>query len=181
MFALGDTLAANALRCLALIASHPGQLREVLKELDGDGPGPYLGACLQDAMRLWPTTPLLSREVLEDTRLGGTTVPAGTQVMFSNLLNHRDRSRHEFADRFSPERWTEGNAAEDWSFNHFSHGPQGCPGTGIALLVGKAMIAELLSNYDVAPVSPKLDPDKPLPHMVDFFGIRLKLTPRGAG
>ena len=80
LFAMRDTLPANAFRALALIASHPRQRAVV----DGAGGGrgrrrpgrggvaclAYLEACLQEAMRLWPTTPLLSRETLEETSIG---------------------------------------------------------------------------------------------------------------
>jgi cytochrome P450 len=187
LFALGDTLPANAFRALALLASHPRQRAAVEGELAASASGgeqvraaevaslPYLEACLEEAMRLWPTTPFLSRETLEETEWDGDSVPAGTQVLISNTFNHRDPERHEFADRFAPEAWTAGGAADDWSFNHFSHGPQGCPGAGLALFVGKVMLAQLLATRQVALLKPKLDPERPLPHMLDFFALRFSV------
>jgi cytochrome P450 len=183
LFATGDTLAINAFRALALIASHPSQRERVEAELErarGNGAlsavavggMDYLGACLHEAMRLWPTTPMLSRETLADIEWDGAVVPAGTQVLIFNVFHHRDRESHEFADRFAPEAWIEGDAGGDWSFNHFSHGPQGCPGTSLALLIGKATLATLLSRATFRLTAPKLDPQRPLPHMVDYFGIR---------
>jgi cytochrome P450 len=188
LFAMGDTLPANAFRALALIASHPRQRAAVEAELAAAGGEggldagglaslAYLEACLGEAMRLWPTTPVLSRETLEETEWDGGAVPPGTQVLISNTFNHRDPERHEFADRFAPEEWTEGGAAEDWSFNHLSHGPQGCPGAGLALLIGKAVLAELVSQRRFRLLEPKLDPDRPLPHMLDFFGLRFGVEP----
>ena len=179
LFATGDTLAANSLRALALLASHPRQRATLLGELaGGQGPGemPYLAACLHEAMRLWPTTPMLARVTTADTDWQGETVPAGTQVVISNTYLHRDTERHPWADRFAPEQWIDGDAASDWSFNHFSRGPQGCPGTGLALFLGKAVLAELLRNHTIELRSPSLDPDKPLPHMLDYFGLRLALA-----
>jgi cytochrome P450 len=185
LMALGDTLPINAFRALAAIVSHPRQRGLVEAEvaaagsLDGTGVGglEYLGACLEEAMRIWPTTPMLSRVTLAETQLGGVSVPAGTQVLFVNTYMHRDRDRHPRADTFLPEAWLDGGAQEDWSFNHFSHGPQGCPGTGLATFVGKALLAGLLSKRQVELAEPKLDPDKPLPHMLDFFSIRFELSP----
>lgn len=171
LFASFDTLAINAFRCLALLASHPEQRARA--ERDGD----YLEACLQEAMRLWPTTPMLARETVSDVDWDGVTVPAGTQVLFPNTFLHRDPDAHDFADRFAPEAWTEGGAGEDWSFNHFSHGPQGCPGAGIALLVGTTLIGTVLAGRRLEPKAPELDPGRPLPHMLDFFGIRVGLSP----
>jgi cytochrome P450 len=169
LFASFDTLAINSFRCLALLASHPRQ--RALAADDDD----YLDACLHEAMRLWPTTPMLARETVTDVDWNGATVPAGTQVLFPNTFLHRDPDGHDFADRFAPEAWIDGDAGDDWAFNHFSHGPQGCPGTGIALLVGRALIGTVLAERQPELRSPGLDPDRPLPHMLDFFGIRVGL------
>jgi cytochrome P450 len=186
LFAMGDTLAANSFRALALIASHPAQQLEVEAELGAAGELSgdavvsldYLGACLQEAMRLWPTTPILSRETIAETDWGGATVPADTQILISNTFNHRDPERHAFADRFAPEEWIEGSAGEDWSFNHLSHGPQGCPGADLALLVGRAALASLLRQRRISLLEPELDPGEPLPHMLDFFALRFAVGPK---
>jgi cytochrome P450 len=177
LFATHDTLAINSFRALAAILSHPRQRGKVLEEiglLDDEPDGSqieglvYLGACLQEAMRLWPTTPMLSRVTLSDTDWQGETVPGGTQVLIVNTFFHRDRERLDYADRFLPEAWIDGDAAERWEFNHFSRGPQGCPGAGLALFLGKAMLASLLRSRAVEVTSP-LDPDRPMPHKLDFY------------
>jgi cytochrome P450 len=183
-FAMQDTLAMNAFRALALLASHERQRRVAQKEIaaadlttaEGVAGLDYLRACLEEALRLWPTTPILARETLEETEWNGAKVPAGTQVMFVNTYHHRDPDSHSFADRFAPEAWVEGDAAQDWSFNHFSHGPQGCPGAGIALFVGTALLAQLLDGRELKPVSPQLDPARPLPSMLDHFAIRVAVA-----
>ncbi len=184
LFALGDTLAINALRCLALLAVFDEQREHVSKEVanadlnTGSGVDSLklLEACLQEAMRLWPTTAMLSREAVRDVDWDGITIPAGKQVLIVNTFNHRDEDAVPFADRFDPDAWLSGEAADDWIFNHFSHGPQGCPGTALALFVGKAMLATLLApGSEVRLLSPRLDPTKPLPHALDFFGLKFSL------
>jgi cytochrome P450 len=120
---------------------------------------------------------MLARETVTDVDWDGVTVPAGTQVLFPNTFLHRDPDAHDFADRFAPEAWTDGGAGDDWSFNHFSHGPQGCPGAGIALLIGTTLIGTVLADRRLEPRAPELDPGRPLPHMLDFFGIRVGLSP----
>ena len=185
LFALGDTLAINAYRCLALIATHPGPNAAVLAELGDAGTLErgedvrglaYLDACLNEAMRLWPTTPMLSRETTEEIDWNGTKIPAGTQVLLVNGFNHRDIGAHPFADRFAPEEWISGGASEDWSFNHFSHGPQGCPGADLALFVGKAMLGTLLRARVVELTDPQIDPSRPLPAALDFFALKFSLA-----
>jgi cytochrome P450 len=172
LFAIGDTLAANSFRTLALLCSYQRQ-RERAAADDA-----YLGACLQEAMRLWPTTPLLSRVTTAETEWNGVAVPEGTQVLISNTFNHRDHARHGFADRFAPEEWLEGAAAGDWSFNHLSHGPQGCPGADIAVFAGKTVLAQLLAERDPELLGAPFDPEKPLPHMLDYFALEFALRRR---
>lgn len=176
LFATGDTLPLNALRALALIAAHPRQRREVEAELAGGGRDlPYLRACLEEAMRLFPTTPMLSRVTLTETDWGGETVPAGTQVLIPNAFLHRDRERFAYADRFAPEQWLEGDAAEQWSFNHFSRGPQVCPGINLATLLGTTVLATVLHERPAELESPSLDPEQPLPHMLDPYSARIRV------
>jgi cytochrome P450 len=177
LFALGDTLAINALRCLALLASHDPERERVLQTLASDG-GARLDACLHEAMRLWPTTPMLARETTREVEWDGVSVPSGTQLLIVNSFNHRDRSRHEWADRFSPDQWLDGDAAEEWSFNHFSHGPQGCPGVGLSLLVGRSMLETVLRSNEVKLLEQTLDPAKPLPYALDYFALKFSLAPR---
>jgi hypothetical protein len=185
LFALGDTLAINALRCLALLATHRYERSMAIVELKAtvlsSGAAvagmKYLDACLEEAMRLWPTTAMLSRVTTEEIEWDGVTVPAGTQVLIVNTYSHRDPELHEYADRFAPEAWISGDAAGDWTFNHFSHGPQGCPGTAVAKFVGKAMVAKIIRERDVTLTSGGLEPGE-LPHMLDYFGLKLRLSPR---
>jgi cytochrome P450 len=96
--------------------------------------------------------------------------------MLVNTYLHRDTERHPWADRFSPEEWTEGDAGEQWSFNHFSRGPQVCPGINLAVLLGTGALAQLLRERLVELRSPSLDPEEPLPHMLDYFGLRFALA-----
>jgi cytochrome P450 len=189
-FALQDTLAINTLRALALLGSHPRQRARVEEELTAtanEWPSgspeqveglEYLEACLEEAMRLWPTTTMLSRETVDEVEWAGEAVPAGTQVLIVNTFHHRDSEVVEFANRFYPEAWTKGSAADDWTFNQFSHGPQGCPGAWLALFLGKAMLAAVVQRRRPRLVGPKLDPTRPLPHMLDFFSVRVALDAR---
>jgi cytochrome P450 len=184
MFAMGDTLPANVFRTLAVLATHRPQLAEVRKEVaagnvdsaQGVAELRYLAACLQDTMRLWPTTPMFARVTARDAKLRDATVPAGTQVFIYNLGNHRNRDRVSFADRFAPDEWTTGNAAQNWSFNFFSNGPQGCPGAGLSVFLGTAVLARLLSHGAPFLSGATLRADRALPHALDVFGLRISLT-----
>ncbi|WP_053226376.1 cytochrome P450 [Solirubrobacter soli] len=172
LFAMSDTLAMNSLRALALLASHTRIAAKARREVARGGELRFVEACLDDTMRLWPTTPILGRVTLTDVDLGGGRVPAGTQVLISNTFNHRDPER-AMADRFSPEAWTDGDAREDWMFNHFSHGRQGCPGAGLARLLGGRMLAGALGRPDLRLLAPRLVASRPLPVTFDVFDVRV--------
>src|SRR3712207_8350418 len=102
-----DTLGANAYRALAAIVASDEVEDRVRAEMDDadltdaaavDGLR-YLEGCLQEAMRLWPTTPLLARETTRETTLAGEKLDEGTQVLISNVFNHRDAEEVPDADR----------------------------------------------------------------------------------
>ena len=128
-------------------------------------------------MRLWPTTPILVRETTKAVEIGGERIPKGTQVVISNLLGHRNPDRLDQADRFAPETWVHGDAASEPSFNHFSRGPQACPGATLAIGVGEETLGSLIDRFTPRTLSGFVDPAKPMPRMLDFFSIRIRLDP----
>ena len=184
IFAMRDTLGANAYRTLAMVVADPAVLARVRDEIgDADLTSgqavaglDYLEGCLQETMRLWPTTPLLARETKRETELVGTKLDEGTQVMILNTFNHRDDESVPDANRLKPERWN-GNG-RDVRFNHLSNGTQDCPGGPLVSLIGKAAVAQAVSRWDVKLAEPSIDTSGDLPHMFDFFDIRFDVKSR---
>uniref|UniRef100_A0A453GU87 Uncharacterized protein n=1 Tax=Aegilops tauschii subsp. strangulata TaxID=200361 RepID=A0A453GU87_AEGTS len=119
---------------MAELISHPHEMRKLQDEVRAAvGPAagavvteehlprlPYLKAVVKETLRLHPPTPLLlPRETLEDTRLLGYDVPAGTRVLI-----------HDFA------------------FLPFGAGRRGCPGVGFAMMSNELALASLVYNFD---------------------------------
>jgi cytochrome P450 len=177
IFAMWETLSANTVRALAVILTHPEAEECVRQEMAGsDLSTPegiqrleYLEACLQEAMRLWPTTPLLVRETVAEDSLGGAKIPPMTQVLIWNSFNHRDGERYPLADTFSPRAWA--NGSPNPLFNHLSSGPQVCAGTDLLLFIARAVIATMLSTRSYRLVKPALDPNRPMPHAYNYFEV----------
>jgi cytochrome P450 len=142
IFAMRDTLGANAYRALALAVARP--------ELRTD-----LAGVLREAMRLWPTTPLLARERMDD----------GSQVMILNVFNHRDPRAADY-NEVKPGR------EHSYRFNHLSNGTQDCPGGPLVMLIGTAVLERVLAAYTLTYEGPPLDP---VPEMLDFFQLRFKV------
>ncbi|MFV0495923.1 cytochrome P450 [Mycobacterium sp.] len=182
MFAMGDTLGANVFRALGALACHQDQLAEAKAEIAGadieSAAGiaklDYLAGCLFEAMRLWPTTQLFGRVAARDVEFpNGAVLPEGRQVLIYNVFNHRNRDRISYADRFSPQEWVSGGAGDDWSFNFFSHGPQGCPGAGLSAFLGQAVLAGLIDTGATHLSGKRLNAAKPLPHVFDLYGFKV--------
>jgi cytochrome P450 len=188
LFAMGDTLPANLFRTLALLATHPAALERARAEIGTKKlttvktvtGSTYLAGCILEAMRLWPTTALFGRVQAEDFRWkNGQKTPAGTPLLIPNLFNHRNRHRIAYADRFAPEEWSEGTAGDDWSFNFFSHGPQGCPGAGLAIFLGQAFLGRVITQSTPSlSQGPRLSPDKRLPYGFDVFSAEIEFGRR---
>jgi cytochrome P450 len=183
MFAMMETLATNTLRALALIVSHPSIEERVRLKINKNQSFTaadihsltYLEGCLQEAMRLWPTTAMLARKTLADDVLCGNLIPAKTQVIILNSFNHRDSETHYFADSFTPELWLDRKA--DYHFNHLSNGTQGCAGRNLALFIGTAVLAEFLRQGHYKLRQPALSAVRPLPHSFNEFQTRLERRP----
>ena len=182
MFAMGDTLAANLMRTFALLATHPEQLREAqaaVTAADVTDPSAvagldYVAGCLADTMRLFPTTALFGRVATQDVTFpNGATLPADTQVLIHNLFNHRDRKRFDYADSFAPHEWSNGDAGDQWSFNFFSHGPQGCPGANLAMFLGTAVLAHLVARGTLQVTGTSVRAGKRLPYGMDLAPLRV--------
>ena len=184
MFAMRDTLGANAYRALAAIVAD-GQIEQRVREelagaqlTDPDAIDRlhYLEGCLQETMRLWPTTPLLARETTRETTLAGERLKEGTQVMLLNVFNHRDPEHVDDADRLVPERWSK--PGRDYRFNHLSNGTQDCPGGALVLLLGKTVLAQMLDRFSLVLEQPRLATSGALPHTFNFYEARFSVKPR---
>jgi cytochrome P450 len=185
MFAIRETLAINTARALALLASHPDQEERARKELEGGGDITaqrihdlrYLEGCVQEAMRLWPTTPFIAREALGEEVIEGSSIFPKTQVLILNTFNHRDPETSVVANAFHPEQWLDGPPA--LPFNHLSGGPQVCAGKDLALFIAKAVLAALMQRGRYTLERPKLVPGRPLPAMFNHFRLSLRVDKRG--
>ncbi|KAF9877261.1 cytochrome P450 [Colletotrichum karsti] len=124
---------------------------------------PYLNACIEEAMRLYPPAPTpMPRMVPRGGRVVcGSYVPAGTRVDIPlyAMAHHPDN----FVDpeEFVPERWLDdedrpakyaGDQRE--CVKVFSAGPRDCIGKNLAWPEMRLIIASLLYNFDLELADP---------------------------
>jgi cytochrome P450 len=179
-----DPAAMTTFRALALLATHPAQRREALREIaaqPGEGRADlrYLRACVLESLRLWPTTPLILRETTTETRWGAGTLPANTGVVIFAPFFHRDDRRIPYAHRFRPDVFLDESVKGDWPLVPFSGGPGICPGQNLVLLLSSAMLAALLGGLDLRLVDARrLDASRPLPGILDNYSVRFTVGGR---
>ena len=118
---------------------------------------PYIRACLDESLRLFPPTPHgLPRETPPDgTNILGDYIPGGVTVAMSAFVAHRSESVFPQADQYIPERFLgeEGKALQPY-FLAFSAGARGCIGRNISYLEQTVVLASVLRRYDFALSSP---------------------------
>jgi len=126
---------------------------------------------VKESMRLFPPVPMLSRQAVADTRIGGRAVRAGTSVIMPIYAIHRHRARWEDPDRFDPGRFEAAREAghERFQYLPFGAGPRICIGMAFAMIEATAMLATLLQHARFAPAGER----EPEPV------ARVTLLPRG--
>ena len=128
-----------------------------------------------ESLRLWPTTPLILRETTREIAIGGGTLPEGANVMIFAPLLHRDDESLDIADRFTPDIWLDGRAAQ-WPLVPFSAGPGLCPAHHLVPMLAAAMIAGLLSRRAIRLAGKaRLTQDDPLPGTLDNYSLEFEL------
>jgi len=185
MFAIRDTLAVNCARALALVTSDKDSLDKARAELAEHDLSKateivklkYIEGSLQEAMRLWPTTPVLARASLRRDMIGDDAIAPGSQIVTFTQYLHRDTTRTPDADRFRPERWYSGRSNPQ--FNHLSNGKQICAGKNLALLIGTAALAQLISRGYVLE-SPGIDLQQPIAATFNYFRLRFTHSQKAA-
>ena len=161
LFLAGHETTANALSWTwHLLAQHPDVEQtlhaELAAALAGRAPTaddlprlPYTRAVLAESMRLYPPAWTIGREPKEDFDSGGYRVRAGTIVLVSPWLMHRDPRWWPDPLRFDPERWTPEREAEQPRFAYFPFGggPRKCIGEGFAWTEGILVLATLAQRW----------------------------------
>jgi cytochrome P450 len=97
---------------------------------------------INESMRLFPTAPVIVRDIPQDIELDGIHVPAGTIGLIPIYAIHRHRSSWEDPDRFDPTRFAPDRPKPGrFQFLPFGAGPRVCIGAAFAMIEATIMIA----------------------------------------
>ncbi|MBY0296349.1 MAG: cytochrome P450 [Methylobacterium sp.] len=143
---------------------------------------PFTRAALEEAIRLFPPVPFLSRQALAEDRLGRIKIPRGSLVTVAPYVLHRHRRLWQDPDAFLPERFLPENRAriDRFAYLPFGAGPRVCIGLSFSLMEATLVLAHLLHRVRLDR-SPEAGPVVPL-HRVTLRprdGLRMRVTGRG--
>ncbi|MGH9345889.1 MAG: cytochrome P450 [Vicinamibacterales bacterium] len=172
-----------------LLATHPDEEAKLRAELAGvlgdRAPSPgnvqeltYTEAILKESLRLYPPLWAFAREAVEDFTLGAQKMPAGTIVIISPWVTHRDGRYFDDPNAFRPSRWL-GSAASQppkYAYMPFSAGPRSCIGQRFALLEMLLAIATVAQRFRLADAAGSLAVPKPWIGLRPRYGMPMVVT-----
>ena len=141
---------------------------------------PYTTAVLKEAMRLYPPAWIFSRRPIEDDEIGGYRLPAGTTVLISPYVTHRNPEYWEEPETFNPERFEEEPSAgrPEFAYLPFGGGPRKCIGDRFALVEGVLILAAVAQRYNLRLVQGHKVAPEPLVTLRPKGGIQVFLEER---
>nr|CAB3459190.1 unnamed protein product [Digitaria exilis] len=168
-FAGHETTSTTAAWCLMLLASHPKwqscARAEVLDVCQGNALNADMlrklktvTMVIQETLRLYPPAAFVTREALNDIKLGSLNIPKGTNIRIPVALAHRDPAIWgPNSDRFDPARFANGIAGAckpPHMYMPFGVGTRTCAGQNLAMVELKVVLSLVLSRFEFA-LSPK--------------------------
>ncbi|XP_041814124.1 cholesterol 24-hydroxylase-like [Chelmon rostratus] len=160
-FIAGQETTANQLAfCIMELARHPDILEKALKEVDEvigmkqdisyDDLGQlnYLSQVLKETLRVYPTAPGTSRDVVEDIVIDGINIPAGVTCLFSSYVTGRLDKFFKDPLTFDPDRFHHDAPKPYYCYYPFALGPRSCLGQNFAQMEAKVVMAKLLQRFE---------------------------------
>jgi len=132
----------------AVVGGRPPELRDVAELV-------YTRRVIEETLRLYPPSWVLSRIARADDEIGGYRIPAGAVVQLSPYVTHRRPELWESPERFDPDRFLPERAAARPRFSYypFGGGPRVCIARDLALLELPLILATVAQAYRLRAVA----------------------------
>ncbi|CAD7091456.1 unnamed protein product [Hermetia illucens] len=112
----------------------------------------YLDMVIKESLRMFPPVPGIGRQLMEDTLIGGVTVPAGVNLILSIYRMQHDPTNYPDPEKFDPERFSsQSDSKRTFAYVPFSAGGRNCIGQKFALLDLKTSVAKVIMNFKLLP------------------------------
>ena len=192
IFLAGYETVANALIWTwYLLSQNPEAERALHEEIDRELAGKipamedlprlrYAEAVMAESMRLYPPAWAMGRQAREDFSLGEYRLPAGTTVIISQFVSHRDPEHFPDPERFLPERFLANgrNTFPKFAYFPFGAGARQCIGEAYAWMECVLVLATLAQKwrFHLAP-GQRIKPEA-LITLRSKFGMKMLLEKR---
>jgi cytochrome P450 len=138
---------------LHLLGRHPDVQDRVREEADAAGNDTtklaYTEMVLKEAMRLYPSAPLMGRLTVADDEICGYHIPAGTDIITAPWVTHRHPQFWDEPERFDPDRFTpeREKTRHRYAWFPFGGGPRSCIGQHFSMLESTIALARLTREF----------------------------------
>ncbi|MCB9688979.1 MAG: cytochrome P450 [Alphaproteobacteria bacterium] len=156
------------------------RLREELDGCDGSAEAfaklPWLGAVVDETLRLVPIVPDMLRTTTKLLVLGGYEVPEGTHVAFVAAMVHTRPDLYPEPERFRPQRFLE-RSFKPHELIPFGGGGRRCIGAHFATIEARVVLGTVLRAFDIRSLSEE-EPVRRNVTMGVRHGVRLHVQRR---
>jgi cytochrome P450 len=141
---------------------------------------PYLHAVVRESLRLYPPAYMMARANVTPVAIGEYEIPAGTTILSSQWVTHRDARYFEEPEAFRPERWLDGleERLAGGTYYPFGDGPRRCIGQGFALLEIALAIAAIAQKFRFTLTADARIEVEPLITLRPRYGIPMRIQAR---
>jgi cytochrome P450 len=140
----------------------------------------YTEKVFRESMRLYPPAWTIGRQVISDYKVDKYIIPAGSIILMSQYVMHRNPRYFSEPDSFHPDRWSKEMKSNLPRFSYFPFGGgiRGCVGEPFAWIEGILLIATICHRWKM-----HHDPEhkvelKPLITLRPKYGMRMRLERR---
>jgi cytochrome P450 len=185
-----DTTALSLAWSIYLVSQSPEWEARILREVaEVVGSGPVTADHVEkltvvqqvysESLRLYPTAPVIVRDILSEIEFEGVTIPAGTIGIIPIYAIHRHHKLWKDPNRFDPSRFATDEKPGRYHFLPFGAGPRICIGAAFATIEATIMLATFVraARFEILPV---FDPH-PSGQMflMPKSGLPMRVFPRG--
>ncbi|CAL8112174.1 unnamed protein product [Orchesella dallaii] len=121
-------------------------------ELINDSNIPYILACINETLRLYPSVYRPERICTKDWSYNGISIKKGTCVMLASwAANRNPKFYQDNPEVFKPERFLPENKGtlEPYAFTTFGFGPRNCIGMRFAYESMKLFVCNIVNNFRI--------------------------------
>ncbi len=109
---------------------------------------PYLQAVYSEALRLYPSIPILNRKSIDEDTIQGYTIPKGSEILLHIYALHRNKHYWKDPLEFNPERFLDPNQPiHKPAYLPFGLGPRSCLGQSFAHIEIPLILANLAQKF----------------------------------